>query len=117
MIANTFTSVDHILTKLGTRMRPYTTFLCTKFQGNQITRFHFMVTFIPRRKKKQKQEKKKKLSQFLKVHISEMLGAIYLKFEMRGTDIGGHLHSKNHPVSYKQHEVTYTRKSHYCSSC
>jgi len=54
-------------------MRPYTTFLCTKFQGNQITRFHFMVTFIPRRKEG---KKTKKLSQFLKLHISEIPGAI-----------------------------------------
>jgi len=34
----------------------------------------------------------KKLSQFLKVHISEMPGTIYLKFGMWGTDGGGHLH-------------------------
>jgi len=39
-----------IPTKLGTKMRPYTTFLCTKFQGNQITCFHLMVTFTPWRK-------------------------------------------------------------------
>ena len=36
----------------------------------------------------------KKLSQFLKVHISEMPGTIYLKFRMWGTDGTGHLHSK-----------------------
>jgi len=56
MIANTFVNVYRILTKLGTKMPPYTTFMCTKFQGNQIIRFHFMVTFIPR----QKGEKNKK---------------------------------------------------------
>jgi len=38
-------SVYHILTKLGTKMRPCTTFLYVKFQGNQITQIHFMVTF------------------------------------------------------------------------
>jgi len=59
----------------------------------------------------------KKLSQFLKVHISEMPGKIYLKFGMWGTDGGGHFHSKNHLVSYKQHKVTYTQKLRYCSSC
>jgi len=38
-------------------------------------------------------------------------------FGMWGTDSGGHLHSKNRLVSYKQHEVTHMQKSHYCSSC
>ena len=71
-----------------------------------------MVTLTPLRK-----EETKKLSQFLEVHISEMPGAIQLKFEMWGTDSGGHLHSKNRPVSYQHHGVTNTRKSHYCSSC
>jgi len=46
-------------------------------------------------------KKKKKLSQFMEVHILEMPGAIYLKFRMWGTDVGGHLHSKNCPVLYK----------------
>jgi len=45
----------------------YTTFLCTKFQGNRIIRSHFMVTLTPFTKRK----KKKKLSQFLEVHILE----------------------------------------------
>jgi len=36
---------------------------------------------------------------------------------MWGTDSGGHLHSKNCLVSYKQLKVTYMQKSHYCSSC
>ena len=85
-------------------MRHYTTFSYTKFLGNQIARFHFMVTFTPLQKE---EKRKKKLSQFFKVHISEMPGAIYLKVGIWGTDGGGHLHSKNHPVLYKQHEVTY----------
>jgi len=72
-------------------------------------------TFTKRRKKKEK--KTKKLSQFVEVRISETPGAIDLKFGIWGTDVGGHLHSKNRPVSYKQHEVTYTQKSHYCSFC
>jgi len=77
-----------------------------------------MVIFIPRRKEEEKTRKKmKKLSQFLKVHISEMPGAIELKFGMWGTDGGGQFHSKNRLVLYKQHEVTYTRKLHFCSSC
>jgi len=75
-----------------------------------------MVTLTPLRKEDEK-KKTKKLSQFLEVHISETPGTIYLKFRIWGTEVGGHLHSKNRPVSYKQHEVTYTRKSHYCSSC
>ena len=36
---------------------------------------------------------------------------------MWGTDGEGHVHSKHRPVMYKQHEGTYTQKSHYCSSC
>jgi len=74
-----------------------------------------MVTLTPLQKGEEK--KTKKLSQYLEVHISETPGAIYWKFEIWGTDVGGHLHSKNRLVSYKQHEVTYARKSHYCSSC
>jgi len=59
-----------------------------------------MVTLTPLRKEeKKKEEKTKKLSQFLEVHISETPGAIYLKFGLCGTDFGGHLHSKNRPVS------------------
>ena len=34
IIANNFASAYHILTKLGTKMQPYTTYLCTTFQGN-----------------------------------------------------------------------------------
>ena len=64
-----------------------------------------------------KRKQMKKQSQFLETHISKTSGAIYLKFEMWSTDGGGHLHSKNCPVSYKQHEVTYAQKSHYCFSC
>jgi len=64
-----------------------------------------------------KRKKTKKLSQLLEVHILETPGMIWLKFGMWGTDSGGYLHSTNCPVLYKQHEVTYTRKSPYCSSC
>jgi len=72
-----------------------------------------MVTFT----QKQKEKKSKKLSQFLKVNISEMSGVIKLKFGMWGTDGEGHLHSKHRPALYKQHEVAYTQKLCYCSSC
>jgi len=71
MIANNFVSVYRILTKLGTKMHPYTTFMCTEFRGNQIIFFRFVVTFIPRRKEEEKKKKTKKLSQFLKAYISE----------------------------------------------
>jgi len=37
-------------------------------------------------------DEKKKLSQFLKVHILETLGVIWLKFEMWSDDIGRHFH-------------------------
>jgi len=51
-------------------------------------------TFTKRRKKKTK-----KLSQFLEIHISEMPGAIYMKFGIWGTDVEGHLLSKNRLLS------------------
>jgi len=40
-------------------MHHYTTVPCTKFQGNQITRFHFTVTLKPLQKE-EKEEKKSK---------------------------------------------------------
>ena len=36
-------------------MHYHTTFLCTKFQGNRVTRFHFIVTLTPLRKEEKKQ--------------------------------------------------------------
>ena len=80
IIENNFASVYRILMCL------YTTFLCTKFQGNWITCFHFMVTFTPRQKEEEKKKKTKKLSQFLKVHILLMPGTIYLKIGVWSTD-------------------------------
>ena len=62
---NNFASVYGILTKLCTRIHHYTTFLCTKFQRNRITHFHFMVTFTPLRKGKE-EKKVMKLSQLRK---------------------------------------------------
>jgi len=59
MTTENLASVYRILTKLGTKMCPDTTFLCIKFQGNQITRFRFMVTFMPRRKEEGKNEETK----------------------------------------------------------
>ena len=49
--------------------------------------------------KKNRKKKTKKLSQFLKLHISEMLEAILLKFEMWSAEVGGHVHSKNRLIS------------------
>ena len=46
-------------------------------------------------KVRKKGKKTKKLSQPLKSHISEMLGAISLKFVMWSSEVGGHIHSKN----------------------
>ena len=48
---------------------------------------------------KSKKNKQKKLSQFLKSHISGMLEAISLKFDMWSTEVGGCVHSKNRFVS------------------
>ena len=63
-----------IATKFGIGMHPYPDFQCTKFQGNRIMHLCFITTFTPLRKEEEK--KTKKLSQFLKVHISETPGAI-----------------------------------------
>ena len=39
-----------------------------------------------------------------------MLRAILLKLGLWGTDVGGHLHSKNHSVSKRKHRVTNAQK-------
>jgi len=64
-------TIYDITTTFGIRMHPYPDFQCTKFQGNQIMPLCFIATFTPLRK-----EEKKKLSQLLKVHISETPGMI-----------------------------------------
>jgi len=67
-----------ITTTFGIRMQPYPDFQCTKFQGNRIIPLCFIATFTPLQKeeKKRKINKTKKLSQLLKVHISEIPGVI-----------------------------------------
>jgi len=87
-------------------MCPYTTFLCTKFQGNQITCFHFMVIFTPWQK-----------SQFFE---SSYLGnALHNLLEIWNVGFWQWRASPQQIrlVSYKQHKVTYAWKLHYCSSC
>ena len=42
-----------------------------------------------------KKKKTKKLSQFVKSHMSGMREVILLKVGMWGTEVGGHIHSKN----------------------
>jgi len=54
-----------------------------------------MVTLTPLRKEEKKKEKNEETKPIFEVHISEIPGATKLKFEMWGTDGGGHLHSKN----------------------
>jgi len=54
-----------ITIKFGIRLHPYPDFQCTKFQGNRIMPLCFIATFT-------KKKKTNKLSQLLKVHISEM---------------------------------------------
>jgi len=72
IIENIFASVYRILTKLGTKMHPYTTFLYTKFQGldNPFPRYGNFHNLMKRRGKKEK------LSQFVEVYISETPGPI-----------------------------------------
>ena len=69
--------------------------------------FAFYGSFSKCAKRGRKYEKKpKKLSQFLKLHISGMLEAISLKFDMWSTEVGGHVHSKHCLVSSWQHRAT-----------
>ena len=60
IIAHNFVSVYCIRTKLGTKMRCYTNYLCTKFQGTRITCFNLMATLTPWQKKRKKEKKTKK---------------------------------------------------------
>jgi len=73
-----------------------------------------MVILTPLRKGEQKNEETKPI-----FGSSYLVNAWHDLFEIWNLeyDVGGHLHSKNRPVSYKQHKVTYTQKLHYCSSC
>ena len=61
---NNFANAYHVLTKLGIKMYFYTSILCTNFQGNQVTPFHFMVTFMLWRKEDEKHEKMKNYANF-----------------------------------------------------
>jgi len=91
IIVYNFVTIYGITTKFGIRMHPYPDFQCTKFQDNRIMPLCFIATFMTkRRKKKKKKRKTKKISQLLKVHITETPGMIYLKFEMWGDDIDWH---------------------------
>ena len=109
--------------KVGTEMRLYIPLLCTKFQGNRITRSRFIAVFVSVRQEKEKEEEKeekkktKKLSQFLKSHISGTREAISLKFGMWSAAVGGHVHSKNRLVSSRKHRATEVRKLRFLSSC
>ena len=69
------------------------------------------------KRKINKKIKTKKLSQFLKSHISGTLEAISLKFGMWSAEVGGHVHSKNRPVSSGKHRATEVRKLRFLSSC
>ena len=95
-------------TKLGIKMRPYTAYLCAKFQGTQITHFHLMATLTPWQKE---EENKEKLSQFLKVYISEMPDMILLQFGMWDTDGEGSSTAKI--VQFHKNST----KVHICENC
>jgi len=66
-------------------MQNYIILLCTKFQGNQITRLRFMTTFVVRRKEKQiqkiQQEKKWRTSVNFQKHLVRF--SWNLKYEVR----------------------------------
>jgi len=66
-------------------MRPYTTFLCTEFQGNQITRFN-MVTLTLLRKE---EEKKRKHEETKPIFGNSYLGNAWRNLVESVADIGG----------------------------
>jgi len=101
-------SVYCIPTKLGTKMCPYTAYLCTNFQGTQIAHFHLNATLTPWRKE---EKKTKKLCQFLKVYTLETPGAILLQFGIWGTDSGGISTAKI--VRFRKSSM----KVHICENC
>jgi len=90
--------------KFGIRKQPYSTYQCTKFPGSKI--MIFVITFTPWQKE-EKWKKIKEISQFLKVHILETPGTIFLKFGSWGDNNGRHYRCKNHLISLKFHGATY----------
>ena len=70
-----------------------------------------------KRGRKIRRKKTKKLNQFLKSHIAGTLETISLKFGMRSAEVGGHVHSKNHLVSSRQHRATEVQQLRFRSSC
>ena len=70
-----------------------------------------------KRGRKIRRKKTKKLSQFLKLHISDTLKAILLKFGMWSAEGGGSVHSKNCLVSSRHHRATEVRKLRFLPSC
>ena len=75
-------------------MRFISLFLCAKFEGNLITRLHFMAFFVSVHKEEKEKNKAKKKNDFLKAHISGMAGTIYFRFCMCSLSICRHLHSE-----------------------
>ena len=58
-----------------------------------------------------------KMSDFLKVHISGMAGAIHFKSGMYSTLLCWHLHSEFSPVHSRDHGATNGHKIELCSLC
>ena len=93
-----------------------------EFEGNPITRLHFMAVFLQvcekkQKKKKKKKNKLKKMNNFLKAYISGTAGAIYFRSGMCSLPICQHLHSKFGFVWSRDHGATNTRKIVLCSLC
>ena len=112
IIVNNVASVYRVLTKLGTMMHHYTTFLHTTFQGNWITRLHFMVTFTPWWKQEKEKTKPIFESSYLRNACRDLVEIGNVGYwQWRASP------QQNCLVEYNQYEVTYIRKLHYCSSC
>ena len=82
IIGHNSLTVHPIYTKFDTRIRPWTPFLCAKFQGDRSTRLRFIAIFASVRKHEEEEET-------LAARISEMVCAISFKFGMWTPLAGG----------------------------
>ena len=93
-----------------TKRRLISLLMHAKFEGNTITRLHFMAVFL------QVCEKKKR-KYFLKAYILGMADMIYFKSGMCSLPICQHLHSEFDLVWSRDHRATNMRKIVLCSLC
>ena len=83
IIGHNSSTIHRICTKFDARIRLWTPFLCTKFQGDRSTRLLVIAIFASVRKDEEEEKKKRrKKNETLAARISEMAGALSFKFGM-----------------------------------